>query len=783
MPKFDVTKLSTATKERSRSRLALSGALAIALAAGLAIMVRSEVRAADAKRHTASSNPHPKAARSSAIPARVAQNPEREAYFGETHVHTSWSFDAYVFGNTKAGPEDAYKYAMGESIDHPAGYKVKITRPLDFMAVTDHAEYIGVVPLANDPNSPISKLPIAEKLKVRSKDDILRVYMFLGTSLIKSEPIHELVSPEIAGSVWKDVVAVADKYYQPGKFTTFAAYEWTSAPDNRNLHRNIIFKDSKKVPGAPFSALDSDHPEDLWNWMDTQRKAGNELLAISHNANLSDGIMFPLEVDSKGRPIDAAWAQERVNNEPLTEIHQLKGTSETHPMLSPNDEFADYELLTYLLGGVERIPKVHGSYIREAWQNGLAMQDSRGYNPYKMGVVGASDSHNTASGYSQSDYFGGHGLLDATPEIRLSGKKEQGLNVGLLSTAGLGGVWAEENTRESIFAAMQRKETFGTSGVRIKVRLFGGWNFRSDILDQKDWVKTGYANGVPMGGDLPKKAGKEPTFIVWAVKDPDDGNLDRIQIVKGWTKGGQIFEKIYDVAWSGNRKPDLATGKVPPVGNTVDVKNASYTNTIGDVELKKVWKDPDFDPSLHAFYYARVLQIPTPRWTTYDAKKLGVPPPNWVAPTVQERAWTSPIWYSPSVEAGRGEKKGMTVAELQSKGAVALDDAQLTALIVGKTVTVRNRVTGDRYEILYGKDGRRLITSVNGKQPEPEEIGDVLHSGALGSPAQYEIADGRLVTTLEMTPFAITVYKLGDKYVAARSNEFGYANYEVEEVK
>ena len=242
--------------------------------------------------------------------------------------------------------------------------------------------------------------------------------------------------------------------------------------------------------------------------MDTQRKAGNELLAISHNANLSDGIMFPLEVDSKNRPIDAAWAQERVNNEPLTEIHQLKGTSETHPLLSPNDEFADYELLNYLLGGAERTPKIHGSYIREAWQNGLAMQDSRGYNPYKMGVVGASDSHNTASGYSQSDYFGGHGLLDATPQARLSGKKEAGLNMGLLSTAGLGGVWAEENTRESIFAAMQRKETFGTSGVRIKVRLFGGWDFRPDILNQKDWVKAGYANGVPMGGDLPRKAGQ-----------------------------------------------------------------------------------------------------------------------------------------------------------------------------------------------------------------------------------------------------------------------------------
>ncbi len=710
------------------------------------------------------------------------KNPDRNAYFGETHIHTSWSFDAYVFGNTKAGPEDAYKFAMGQPIDHPAGYKIKITRPLDFMAVTDHAEYVGTVSLANDPNSPISKLPVAEKLKVQSKEDINRVYMFLGASLLKNEPIPELVSPEVAGNVWKQFVTIADKYYQPGKFTTFVAYEWTSTPDNRNMHRNIIFKDSKKVPAVPFTALDSYHPEDLWNWMDTQRQAGNELLAISHNANLSDGIMFPLEVDNKGRPIDAAWAQERVNNEPLTEIHQLKGTSETHPLLSPNDEFADYELLTYIFGGAERTPKIHGSYIREAWQNGMAMQDSRGYNPYKMGVVGASDSHNTAAGYSQSDYFGGHGLLDATPDLRLSGKKETGLNMGLLSTAGLGGVWAEENTRESIFAAMQRKETFGTSGVRIKVRLFGGWDFRPDVLNQKDWVTTGYEKGVPMGGDLPQKVGKEPTFIVWAVKDPDDGNLDRIQIIKGWTKSGQIFEKIYDVAWSGNRKPDPVTGKVPAVGNTVDVKNATYTNSIGAVELKRVWRDPEFDPSLHAFYYARVLQIPTPRWSTYDANKLGVPPPNWVAATVQERAWTSPIWYSPS-EGARKSEKGVTIAELQTKGAVVLDDAQLKALVVGKAFRVRNRVTGDRFEILYGNDGRRLITSFNGKQPAAGEVWDVEHGGALGSPTEYEISGGRIITTLEMTPFAVTVYKLGDKYMAARSNEFGYANYEIEEIK
>jgi hypothetical protein len=712
------------------------------------------------------------------------KNPDRNAYFGETHIHTSWSFDAYVFGNTVTGPEDAYKFALGQTIRHPGGYDIKITRPLDFMAVTDHSEYAGTIRLANEPGSDLSKLPIADKLKVRSKEDVMKIYLWLGNSIMGKKPLTELTTPAVAGGVWKEVVSIADKYYQPGKFSTFAAYEWSSTPDNRNLHRNIIFKDSRKVPEVPFSSIDSDHPEDLWNWMDTQRKAGNELLAISHNANLSDGIMFPLEVDNKGRPIDAAWAQERVNNEPLTEIHQLKGTSETTPVLSPNDEFADYELLTYLIGGAERNPKIHGSYVREAWQNGLAMQDSRGYNPYKMGVVGASDSHDTAAGYSQSDYFGGHGLLDAAPAQRLSGKKEAGLNMGLLSTAGLGGVWAEENTRESIFAAMQRKETFGTSGVRIKVRFFGGWDFRPDALNVKDWVKTGYARGVPMGSDLKPKSDKEPTFIVWAVKDPDDANLDRIQIIKGWTKTGQIFEKIYDVAWSGNRRPDPATGKVPAVGNTVDVKNATYTNAIGAVELKKVWRDPDFDATLDAFYYVRVLQIPTPRWSTYDAKKLGVPPPNWVSATVQERAWTSPIWYTPTEEEARkGEKRGVTVANLKQKGAEPLDDAQLTQLVVGKTLTVRNTVTGQRYEISYGQSGRRLILNVDGKQPEPGEAFDVTGAGALGSPAPYEIKGGQVITTIGETPFAVTVYKLGDKYMAARSSEFGYANYEVEEIK
>jgi hypothetical protein len=381
--------------------------------------------------------------------------------------------------------------------------------------------------------------------------------------------------------------------------------------------------------------------------MDRQRKAGNEVLAISHNANLSDGMMFPVDVDSKGRPIDEAWAKERLTNEPLSEVRQIKGTSETHPTLSPNDEFADYELMSFLIGVDNSTSKPQGSYIREAYENGLAMQVARGYNPYKFGMVGASDSHNTAASYTQTDYHGGHAAMDGSPQARLAGKTEAGMEVLKTGTSGLAGVWAEKNTRESIFDAMRRRETYGTSGVRIKVRLFGGWNYPDNVFAQSDWVKTGYSDGVPMGADMLPKKSAAPTFIVWAVKDPDDANLDRIQIIKGWTKGGKIFEHVYDVAWSDDRKPDKS-GKVPAVKSTVDIKNASYTNTVGAVELKKVWRDPDFDPSLYAFYYVRVLQIPTPRWSTYDAKTLGVPPPTGVAPTVQERAWTSPIWYSPA---------------------------------------------------------------------------------------------------------------------------------------
>ena len=584
-------------------------------------------------------------------PAQVERNPDRDAYFGETHQHTSWSFDAYIFGNHITGPADAYKYWKGETIKHPLGYDIKIDTPLDWAGVTDHSEYAGVVRLSNDPSSPLSKMPIAQKLIVHQPSDIQKIYFWLGTSMVEGKPIPELVKPEVAGTVWKENNQAADEANEPGKFTAFCP---TSGPLHliiRNMHRNVFFKDCAKVPEMPFSSLDSAHPEDLWKWMDTQRKAGIELLAISHNANLSDGHMYPTDVDSYGRPIDAAWAESRDRNERLIEMKQIKGSSETHPALSPNDEFSNFEIMTYLLGEPQgRFDHIVGSYARQALKDGLAMQDSKGYNAYKFGFVGGSDSHNTGTPYRQDNFFGAHAAEDGTIEGRMAGHIFAGMDTRYENPAGVSGVWAEENTRASIFEAMQRKETFAASGPHIRLRFFGGWNYKDTVVDDKDWVKTGYRDGVPMGGDLKKIDSKAPTFIVWAVKDPTSGNLDRIQIVKGWTKSGQSFEKIFDVVWSGDRKPDVASGKVPAIGSTVDLANATYTNTIGSTELKTVWTDPEFDPSLHAFYYARALEIPTPRWTTIQAHQLGVPIPDVVAATVQERAWSSPIWYTPSEE-------------------------------------------------------------------------------------------------------------------------------------
>jgi hypothetical protein len=725
-----------------------------------------------------------------AAPAHAQRNPERDAYFGETHIHTSWSVDAWIMGNRLTGPGEALKYAQGQTIKHSLGFDIKIDTPLDFMGVTDHSEYVGVTREANTPGSYVSKLPEAQPMIMKDPNDPAeqnQVFSYL-LKLAASPPVKAFMDPKVVSTVWKENVKLADENNHPGKFTAFCSYEWTSMPGQRNLHRNIFFRACDKVPDYPFSALDSKRPTDLWSWMDAQRKAGNELLAISHNANVSDGWMYPVDTDNTtGRPIDAAWAAARDRNERLIEIKQGKGQSETHPLLSPTDEFANYELYQAILGlpaNVGRIDHITGSFARQALKDGIAMQDVRGYNPYKLGMAGGSDSHNTGSPYRQDNFFGLHGDADGSVERRFAGVLIGGtMDVRLENPGGLTGVWAEENTRASLWDAMYRKETFGVSGPHIKVRFFAGWGFNKDIVNAGDWVKQSYAGGVPMGADMPPMPsggkGTAPTFVVWAVKDPTSANLDRIQVIKGWTQNGQSFEKIYDVVWSGDRQPDKWTRRVPAIRSTVDIEKATYTNSVGSVELKGVWSDPEFDASLHAFYYARVLEIPTPRWTLIQAVKSGLPPPDVVPITGQERAWTSPIWYTPSADARANAPAGTTVADLKKKNAAALNDAQLKTLIVGKAHWLRNNVTGEQFWQSFTAEGHTTLFRIGSDAVMPSGYGNVERDGYQGTTSPYKIENGKLITFVSQDPYALTFYKLGDTYYAARSNEFGYANYEI----
>jgi len=652
--------------------------------------------------------------------ALAQDNADRRAYFGELHIHSSWSIDAYVFG-TRLGPEDAVRYARGEPVLHPGGFTVQLKQPLDFTIVMDHSEYLGALAMADDPNSPLrKKSPIlADMLRFGSWANGMDLYKLLSVSIVKDVPISTLQGPEVAGYAWKELVGIAEKYYQPGKFTTFPGWEWTSTPNYENLHRIVLFKDAAHVPSADFSSLESTDPVDLWKWMDKQRVAGNDVMAISHNGNLSNGALYPRRITFSGKPIDKTYSETRMREEPVAEIAQVKGQSETTPYLSPEDEFADFNVFVWLLLGAKGTPTDYGSYMRLALRDGLAMQGALGFNPYKFGFVGGSDSHSAASAYRQDDYFGEHGTFDDTAKKRLSPVKHLNMDNRQVCTAGLTGVWANENTRQSIWDAIQRKETYATSGLRMKVRFFGGWEYGPSVATATDWVQTGYASGVPMGGDLPEKKAKAPSFIVWAERDPTGPNLDRVQIVKGWAKNGQSFEKIYDVAWAGSRKPDPVTGKLPPIGSTVDIAKGTYQNSIGAAELRSVWADPDFDPSLDAFYYVRALAIPTPRWTTIDAAKQGVTPPSVVPMIVQDRAWSSPIWYTPTSDARKLTAAGSTVDALKQKGATTLSDADLKAMIVGKTVNVHNLVTGHHFEIIFGSNGQRLVTAIDGRAPDP----------------------------------------------------------------
>jgi len=583
----------------------------------------------------------------------IAVNPLKECYFGDLHLHTSLSPDANMIG-TMALPEDSYKYAMGEEVTY-MGQKIKRIAPLDFLAVTDHAEYLGVVAAIKDPNGPFAGTDRQKLYSSKEQKDIAKSYADFMVGVVANKPDPGLNKEDVIKSSWQRIIDAAGKYNKPGRFTTFVGYEWTSMPSDvnkhsQNLHRCVIFK-GEKVPAKPFSSFDSDDPENLWTYLENARKTGDDVIAVPHNGNLSNGLMFDTKTLS-GKPLTKEYADRRMNNEPLTEMAQCKGQSETHPSLSGNDEFANYELVETLLSSTTKAKFQKGSYIRQAYGVGQELQDKLGSNPFKYGLEGGTDFHSGFSSTEEDNYHGSHSSQDDIEKdyktLLLSTGSIGGESPIKLSAAGLTGVWAESNTRDAIFDALKRKECFATSGNRTKVRLFAGWSYNSDLIKQNDWVKQAYASGVPMGADLPANSNNsKPKFLVQAIKDPNAANLDRIQIIKVSTKNGKSTEKIYDVVWSGDRKKN-ANGKLEPVGNTVDIKTATYTNSIGSAELIGYWEDTEFDPQAYVTYYARVIEIPTPRWSTYQAVKHNVPLSKIVPAITQERAWTSPVWYTPA---------------------------------------------------------------------------------------------------------------------------------------
>ena len=577
-------------------------------------------------------------------------NPLKNVYFGEQHIHTAASPDAFAVG-TRGTWEDVYNYAQGKEIKlSTTGKKIKKKTPYDFVGITDHSEYYGVMPGLIDPNNPLSKSAFAKKLqdpKAKMTDPTSAISIILG-SILTSKPMPEYVKPELVQANWAAFVKVANKFNDPGKFTAFVSYEWTSIPNGRNMHRNVYFRDGGPI--FPYSAFDSYYPEDLWTYQEVQRNEGHENLAIPHNGNVSDGWMFSPN-KFLGGPMDERYARRQALNEPVFEMLQTKGSSDTHPTLSPNDEFADFELFENMIN-VGQPSQITNGYFRQGLVEGMVLEERLGSNPYKMGLVGGADSHSAYSNNEEFGFNGSHAATDDTPQKRLRlGMSPSGEPGAVVSSAGLTAIWAEENTRASLFDGMAVKETYATSGTFIKLRFFGGWGYDSKLAKDKDFVKKAYAGGVPMGRDLPANSGnaKAPTFVIWAQKDPESGNLDRIQIIKSFVnRWGRPGEKIYDVALSDNRKADAKTGKVPDVGNTVNVKKATYTNDIGDTQLSAVWTDPDFDPNQRAAYYVRAMEIPTPRWTTYDSARNNLPLSPLVPATIQERAWSSPIWYTPA---------------------------------------------------------------------------------------------------------------------------------------
>lgn len=594
--------------------------------------------------------------------ADIASNPTRDAYFGDLHVHTAYSFDAYLFG-TVAMPDEAYAFARGASLEHPAGFTMQLDRPLDFQAVADHATYLGMLPAMTDPSSPAFEHPEAQRMReVRTNEDRATLWAALWP-YHRGEPGAEgYLNADVVSSAWADIVASANRNNEPGVFTAFIAYEYTSSGDARdNLHRNVVFR-GERAPVTPFSRLESMNPEDLWMQMERWRADGVDSLAIPHNANGSGGRMFERNT-YYGAPIDPAYSALRMRNEPLVEITQVKGTSETHPALSPNDEWAGFEIMPYRIASTA-LSGVDGNYVRDALGVGLELSERGAGNPFRFGVIGSSDTHLGGGGYPESDYSGAMAFLDATPSLRgstpgygVQGGQDDGsgrtfadTNYQLWSASGLAGVWAESNTREALFDAMRRKETFATSGPRIRVRFFAGAALAELSMDAPDYLENAYAVAAPMGGDIyPDDEARAPVFHAWAVRDPLDAPLQRLQIVKSWLgPAGQAQEAVFDVACSDGLSVDPETHRCPDNGALVDLSTCAISDDAGADELKTTWTDPVFEPSQAALYYVRVLQNPTCRWSTWDAIRSDIEPRRDIPPILQDRAWSSPIWYTPS---------------------------------------------------------------------------------------------------------------------------------------
>ena len=646
-------------------------------------------------------------------------NPDRNVYFGDLHVHTKHSFDAYIFGTT-ATPDDAYEYAKGNAIQHPLGYDMQLREPLDFYAVTDHGFLLGSVEDWANPNNgkegtePFHNLNAPENLNQESVAARSRLFQDYVRNIAQFSNIwtrtiayftgdtargSTLYDVDVHRSAWKDVILSAQRHNDPGKFTTFVAYEYTTSTtrssntegasqlkcllrgtgcnfqgspplESANLHRNVIYN-GNKFTVEPFSRLKSLNPEDLWSWMDGLRERGVDTIAIPHNSNGSNGQMFEME-NWEGLPISTQYAEFRMRNEPIVEMTQVKGTSETHPILSPNDEWADFEIMDQRVGN-SAYSRPFGGYVRQAYLDGLGMSEEGRGNPYKFGMVGASDTHTGAISDDESNFTSKIGIFDGTPEGRgsapLTGENlELVLNAPIRQltlkkigdryfnnavfnqwgASGLAAVWAEENTRNSIFEAFRRKETYATSGTRIKLRFFAGYDIEASLLDSDDVIKEAYEKGVPMGQDLEASDGLKPSFLIWALRDKNSAPLQRVQIIKGWVEriSGKPHEEIIDVMCSDGLMPDPETNRCPDNGALVDISDCSISSDVGADELKTIWTDNSFDPTVKAFYYVRVLENPTCRWSTWDAIKTGNEPREDLKKTIQERAWSSPIWYS-----------------------------------------------------------------------------------------------------------------------------------------